>query len=119
MRREAARTRPTAFFAWRVVTAHQKKLVDDDIDKEADRGGDQDRLRRIFGPTQMQRFGKQIEEGERDHRPRAEGEYQMQPILEAQRRQSTQKRGAESPEGDRKNKESVDGRLRRESRDHG
>ena len=109
MRRETARTRPAAFFARRIVTAQEKKLVDDDIDKEADRGHDQERLRRMLRAAETQRFGKEIEEGERDHRPRAEGQDQMEPVLEAQRREPAQKRGAKGAEGDRKNKESVDG----------
>ena len=59
--------------------------------------------------AQVQGFGEQIEEGERDHRPGAEGEDQMQPVLEAQRRKAAQKRGAEGAEGDRQNDEGVDG----------
>jgi len=111
VRRETARSRPAAFFARRVVTTQEKKLVDDDIDEEADRGRDQERLRRILRAAQMQGFGKKVEEGERDHRSRAESEDQVKPVLEAECGESAQKGGAEGAEGDRQNNEGVDDRA--------
>ena len=56
----------------------------------------------------MQRFGQEVEESERNDGSGAEGQDQVQPVLEAQSREPAQKGGAEGTEGDRQNKKGVD-----------
>lgn len=109
VRRKTAGARPAPFLARPVMTAQEKKLVDDDINEEADGGREQERLRRMFCAAQVQGLGKKVEERERDHRPSAERKDQVKPVLKAQCRQSAQERGAESAEGDRQNEQGVEG----------
>ena len=94
VRGEAAGTRPAALLRRPFVVVHQEQAVDDGVGEEADGRDGQERLGPVSAAAEPQRFGQEVEEGECDHRPGAERQDHIQPVLEAQGGQSAEKGGA-------------------------